>query len=156
VLCTVTGYSLLVTVRSTVTSPFYLLRAGTSAQPTRLGWVQPTVYGPGQAQPRMVGPDPAQFFYFIIFFVKRKFQKYLFVILQVSSVFFMSFWLISSNTFFMLLKIQNPILKYLVFVKTSKIKKKLCFEKMFLCIRSSVSKLKKSYCIFHTKKKTMF
>jgi len=38
----------------------------------------------------MVGPDPAQFFYFI-FLVKRKIQKYLFVILQVSRVFFMSF-----------------------------------------------------------------
>jgi hypothetical protein len=64
--------------------PFYWLWAGTSAQPT--------VYGPGQAQPRMVGPDPAQFFLFYFFFVKRKIQKYLFVILQVSRVFFfMSF-----------------------------------------------------------------
>jgi len=35
----------------------------------------------------MVGPDPAQFFLFY-FFVKRKIQKYLFVILQVSRVFF--------------------------------------------------------------------
>jgi hypothetical protein len=36
----------------------------------------------------------------------------------------MSFWLISSSIF-MLLKIQNPILKYLVFVKTFKIQKTL-------------------------------
>jgi len=38
----------------------------------------------------MVGPDPAHFFYFFIFF-KRKIQKYLFVILHFSRVFFMSF-----------------------------------------------------------------
>ena len=124
---------MLVTVRSTVTSPFYWLRAGTLAQPTRLGWVQPTVYGSGQAQPRMVGPDPAQFFLLLLMFVvKRKIQKYLFVILQVSCVFFMSFWLISSSIF-MLLKIQNSILKYPVFVKISKIQKKKIVKKKKKC-----------------------
>jgi len=40
----------------------------------------------------MVGPDPAQFVLLLLMFVvKRKIQKYLFVILQVSRVFFMSF-----------------------------------------------------------------
>jgi len=53
----------------------------------------------------------------------------------------------------MLLKIQNPILKYPVFVKTSKIQKH--FEKkMFLCIRPSVSKLK-YHSVFYTPKKNV-
>jgi hypothetical protein len=53
----------------------------------------------------------------------------------------------------MLLKIQNPILKYPVFIKTSKIQNK--FEKKKnLCIRPSVSKLK-NHSVFHTQK-TMF
>jgi len=58
----------------------------------------------------------------------------------------------------MLLKIQNPILKYLVFIKTSKKKKKTCFEKrkMFLCIRPSISKLKNHMVFFIQKKKQCF
>jgi len=57
----------------------------------------------------------------------------------------------------MLLKIQNPILKYPVFVKTSKIQKN--FEKkkkkIFLCIRPSVSKLKNHIVFFIHKKKNV-
>jgi hypothetical protein len=51
----------------------------------------------------------------------------------------------------MLLKIQNPILKYLV---SSKLPKKTCFEKrkMFLCIRLSISKLKNHMVFFIQKK----
>jgi len=52
----------------------------------------------------------------------------------------------------MLLKIQNPILKYLVFIKTSK---KNCFEKKknIFVHTAKCLKAKKSYCVFHTKKK---
>jgi esterase/lipase superfamily enzyme len=54
----------------------------------------------------------------------------------------------------MLLKIQNPILKYPVFVKTSKIQKN--FEKKkILCIRPSVSKLK-NHIVFFIHKKQCF
>jgi hypothetical protein len=69
----------------------------------------------------MGGPGPAQFF-----FVKRKIKKY-FWNFTIFPRIFMSLLLISSNIFFMSLKMQNLILKYPVFIKTSKIQKK--FEK---------------------------
>jgi hypothetical protein len=56
----------------------------------------------------MVGPDPALFYFFLIF-VKRKIQKYLFVILQVSAYFFMSFLLISSNIFYVAKNTKSDI-----------------------------------------------
>jgi len=86
------------------------------------------------------------------FFCKRKNQKYFFGILQFSRVFFMSFWLISGSIF-MLLKIQNPILKYPIFVKTSKIQKdNLKKEKNIFVHTAKCLKAKKSYCVFHTPK----
>jgi hypothetical protein len=47
----------------------------------------------------------------------------------------------------MLLKIRNPILKYPVFVKTSKIQKKKCFMHTAKCLKA-----KKSYCVFYAPK----
>ena len=47
----------------------------------------------------------------------------------------------------MSLKIQNPVLKYPVFVKTSKIQKTLNF---FFVHTAKCLKAKKSYCVFHT------
>jgi hypothetical protein len=53
----------------------------------------------------------------------------------------------------MLLKIQNPILKYPIFVKTSKIQKdNLKKEKNIFVHTAKCLKAKKSYCVFHTPK----
>jgi len=51
-------------------------------------------------------------------------------------------------------KNTNPVLKYLIFVKTSKNTKTKLKKKIFLCIRPSVSKLKKIIlCLSYTNKK---
>ena len=95
------------------------------------------------------GPDSAHF--------KEKNKKYLF---QYFIIFPRSFYVILINIgwYLMLLKIQNLILKYPVFVKNFQkyktIKKKR--KKMFLCIRPSVSKLKEIILYFSYTKKTMF
>jgi len=53
----------------------------------------------------------------------------------------------------MLLKMQNPILKYPVFVKTSKIQKNLKKRKKNVLLHMAIClKAKKSYCVFHTPK----
>ena len=99
-------------VANTVTS---LLVGGLEHQPspTRLGWVQPTVYGPGQAHPRMDGLNPAQFFFYLFLLIKLVFLFFcFFVILQVSRVFFINI----KQQFFMLEKNINSVLKYPVFV----------------------------------------
>jgi hypothetical protein len=67
---------------------------------------------------------------------------------------FTLFCLISVYFFVISKKNMNLVLKYPVFVKTSKNKKNN--KKLFLCIQSSVSKLKKSYCVFHTPEKKYF
>ena len=53
----------------------------------------------------------------------------------------------------MSLKIQNPVLKYLVFVKTSKNTKELKKKKKYIFVHTAKClKAKKSYCVFHTPK----
>jgi len=68
----------------------------------------------------------------------------------------MPFWLIILGSIFTLLKIQNPIWQYLVFVKTSKNTKK--FEKKIIFVHTAKCvKAKKSYCVFsYNKKKQCF
>jgi hypothetical protein len=78
-----------------------------SAQPIDLGQVRPT------------------------FEIKKTFKKYFFIILQFSRIFFISFWLMSGSIF-MLLKIQNSIWQYSVFVKTSKNTKKNKIKNVFV------------------------
>jgi hypothetical protein len=57
----------------------------------------------------------------------------------------------------MLLKIQNPILKYPVFVKTSKIQKNFEKKKKNVFVHTTKClKAKKSYCVFYTPKKQCF
>ena len=119
-----------------------------------MGWIISPVHAAGLSPAHSIwaGSGPAQNGWARsgpVFFFK-KIQKYFFGILQFSRVFFMSFWLISSSIF-MLLKIQNRILKYPVFVKTSKIQKTLKKKKLFLCIRPSVSKIK-NHIVFFTPK----
>ena len=56
--------------------------------------------------------------------------------------------------FFVILKNTNPILKYPVFVKTSKNRKKFENRKKNVFVHmAKCLKAKKSYCVFHTKKK---
>ena len=127
--------------------PFHWLWAETSAQPTRLGWVQPTVYGPGQAHPRMGGPGQAQFF-----FSKRKIKKY-FWNLTIFPRIFMSLWLISSSFFYVVKNAKSDIKISGFrqnFKNTKKFEKK---EKNILCIRPNLSKLKNSYSIFIQQRK---
>ena len=120
-----------------------------------MGWIISPVHAAGlsPAHSIWVGSGPAQNGWARsgpVFFLK-KIQKYFFGILQFSRVFFMSFWLISSSIF-MLLKIQNRILKYPVFVKTSKIQKTLKKKKIVFVHTAKCLKDKKSYCVFYTKK----
>jgi hypothetical protein len=127
--------------------PFHWLWAETSAQPTRLGWVQPTVYGPGQAHPRMGGPGQAQFF-----FSKRKIKKY-FWNLTIFLRIFMSLWLISSSFFYVVKNAKSDIKISGFrqnFKNTKKFEKK---EKNILCMRPNLSKLKNSYSIFIQQRK---
>jgi hypothetical protein len=58
-----------------------------------------------------------------------------------------------SDFIFMSLRIQNPVLKYPVFVKTSKIQKTM--KKNFVHTAKCL-KAKKSYCVFYTPKKQCF
>jgi hypothetical protein len=59
--------------------------------------------------------------------------------------------------FFVILKNTNPILKYPVFVKTSKNRKKFENRKKNVFVHmAKCLKAKKSYCVFHTKKKQCF
>jgi len=61
---------------------------------------------------------------------------------------FFYFVLLKLSLFFVISKNMNPTLKYVVFVKTSKnTKTNMKIEKLFLCIRPSVS-----YYVFHTPK----
>jgi hypothetical protein len=83
---------------------------------------------------------------------KNPFWKIVIVFL----VFFTKFRLVF-GWYFYTEKNTNPVFKFLVFVKTSKIQKNLKNrkKKMFLCIQPSVSKLKIIFCFSYTKK-TMF
>jgi hypothetical protein len=74
-------------VRSTVTNPF--IGYGLEHQPTPRGWAEssPQYMGRVRPSPGWLGQIWPGFFCF--FFVKRKIQKYLFVILQVSRIFFL-------------------------------------------------------------------
>jgi len=83
----------------------------------------------------MGGPGPAQFF----FLLKEKLKKYFWNF----TIFPFIFYVILINIkqyFYVAKKYKNPILKYPVFVKTSKIQKKLCKkEKKYFCAYGQVS-----------------
>jgi len=90
----------------------------------------------------MVGPGPTQ--------LKKKFPFQKIVI--VFRDFFTKFCFVF-GWYFYTEKNTNLVLKYLVFVKTSKIQKNLKNrKKMFLCIQPSFSKLKIILCFSYTKK----
>jgi hypothetical protein len=66
--------------------------------------------------------------------------------------FFMLFYLISVCFFLSFLKNTNPVLKYPVFVKTSKNTKKNFKEKNIFVHSAKCLKAKKLCCVFHTPK----
>jgi hypothetical protein len=75
-------------VHSTITSPF--IGYGLEHQPNPRGWAKssPQYMGRVRPSPGLLGQIRPSFFYF---FVKRKIEKYLFVILQASDIFLCDF-----------------------------------------------------------------
>jgi len=97
----------------------------------------------------MVGPGPTQFF---LFFFKRKIQKN---IVWNFTIFPCIFYVILINIkqYFYVAKNTKSGIKIPGFRQNfQNIKKFEKKKKIFLCIRPTVSKLKKSYCVFYTPK----
>ena len=109
------------------------------------GWAEPNLCIWARFRPaHWIGPDPVK--------LKKK-LKFYFQNFVTFSYFAIRF-LLNIGLYFISKKYESSIKIPGFRQNFQKYKKKRKKEKMFLCIRPSVSKLKKkSYCVFHTKKK---
>jgi len=90
--------------------------------------------------PVSFGPGQAPFFWDLYYFL----------------AYFYAFFLLVLEYIFMSLKIQNLVLKYLVFIKTFKNTKKFENKKNVFVHTAKSLKAKKNHIVFFIRQKTMF